>query len=313
MAEQITALSLPDAAMIRSKMAAITAFQQIVHQTLKPGVDYGIIPGTDKPTLLKPGAEKIDKLLDLADLYDIVDRQEDWNKPFFRYLIKCRLVAIGTDQVISECMGECNSMESKYRYRWVYEKDIPKGMDKSKLVSKQFTRKDGKGKFWKYRTDNEDIYSQVNTLIKMAQKRGMVGASLSAGRLSELFTQDLEDMAPENYIDSTMKVIEEEPPAEAPPAPAKEKTTQPSPPQEKAAPRPEATQTPSIIDMTWLKESLATLESKKLKAWTAANVLKLINSLSGHESASIEEGVGKLSCDKSEIFCKKVQETLDMA
>ena len=34
------------------------------------------IPGTNKPTLLKPGAEKIAKLLGLADSYEIMDRQE---------------------------------------------------------------------------------------------------------------------------------------------------------------------------------------------------------------------------------------------
>ena len=45
-----------------------------------------------------------------------------------------------------------------------------------------------------YRLDNEDIYSQVNTILKMAKKRALVDAALSAGRLSQVFTQDIEDM-----------------------------------------------------------------------------------------------------------------------
>ena len=33
--------------------------QQFVSEFMKPGIDYCIVPGTDKPTLLKPGAEKL--------------------------------------------------------------------------------------------------------------------------------------------------------------------------------------------------------------------------------------------------------------
>jgi len=44
-----------------------------------------------------------------------------------------------------------------------------------------------------YRVPNDDIFSQVNTILKMSKKRAMVDAALSAGRLSDLFTQDMED------------------------------------------------------------------------------------------------------------------------
>ncbi len=46
-----------------------------------------------------------------------------------------------------------------------------------------------------YRSPNEDIFSQVNTLDKMAQKRALVAAILVAASVSELFTQDLEDLS----------------------------------------------------------------------------------------------------------------------
>jgi len=45
-----------------------------------------------------------------------------------------------------------------------------------------------------YRIPNDDPFSIVNTIEKMAKKRAMVDAALSVGRLSELFTQDLEDL-----------------------------------------------------------------------------------------------------------------------
>jgi len=188
-----TALALPDEQSFRRDIQALHKFQQIVHASMIEGKDFGVIPGTQKPTLLKPGAEKIAKLLGLADTYDILDRQEDWIKPFFRYLVKCKLVSIKNDVVISEGLGECNSMESRYRYRWVNEKDLPAGIDKTKLVTQERTAKNG-GHWTVYRMENEDIYSQVNTILKMAKKRSLVDAALSAGRLSDLFTQDMEDM-----------------------------------------------------------------------------------------------------------------------
>ncbi|MFA5431022.1 MAG: hypothetical protein WC329_07685, partial [Candidatus Omnitrophota bacterium] len=46
-----------------------------------------------------------------------------------------------------------------------------------------------------YQVSNPDIFDQVNTILKMSKKRALVDAALSAGRLSDLFTQDLDDFA----------------------------------------------------------------------------------------------------------------------
>lgn len=46
-----------------------------------------------------------------------------------------------------------------------------------------------------YRIPNEDIYSQVNTIVKIAIKRSYVGAVIIAANASEYFTQDLEDLS----------------------------------------------------------------------------------------------------------------------
>ena len=187
-------LALPDAKYLQQELAAVKAFQQLVHQLLIKDQDYGVIPGTQRPTLLKPGAEKISKLLGLTDHYTILEKTEDWERPFFRYITKCELRSIRTGVVISECIAECNSWETRYRYRWVSERDIPKGVAKATLVQAKRTNRKTRAEFTMYRIENEDIYSQVNTLIKMADKRALVGATLSAGRLSDIFTQDMEDL-----------------------------------------------------------------------------------------------------------------------
>src|SRR3990167_2926627 len=190
--QQGSDLALPDAEYLRRELAAIRQFQQIVHASLVKGMDYGIIPGTQKPTLLKPGAEKLTKLLGLTDHYEIIQQTEDWASGFFRYLLKCYLHSVRTGVVISESFGECNSMETKYRYRWVFESALPQGSNKAALVSRKQRTRNGMASL--YRLENDEIYSQVNTILKMAQKRALVGAALSACRLSEIFTQDMEDM-----------------------------------------------------------------------------------------------------------------------
>lgn len=157
MSEQVTALSVIDSIdtnIVARTMEKIHAFQIVIQQAVKPGHDIGIIPGTNKPTLLKPGAEKIVMMMGLSSRYEIMDKVEDYDKGFFSYNIRCTLSR--NDYDICEGVGNCNSRESKYV--------------------------------------KADPYSIANTILKMAKKRAYVDAALSVASLSDIFTQDLEDM-----------------------------------------------------------------------------------------------------------------------
>ena len=153
---EITALSVIDSIdnnMVARTMDKIHNFQQVIQQAVKPGHDYGIIPGTDKPSLLKPGAEKIVMMMGLSSRYEIMDKVEDYDKGFFSYNVRCTLSRNGYD--ICEGVGNCNSRESKY--------------------------------------DKADPYSIANTILKMGKKRAYVDAALSVASLSDIFTQDIDD------------------------------------------------------------------------------------------------------------------------
>jgi len=145
---------------IQSTMNKISQFQSVVKNTLSQNHDYGIIPGTgNKPTLLKPGAEKLLMLMGLRSEFDIVDSTRDWEKGFFQYQVKCKLIK--GDLVVTEGMGSCNSKEKKYI--------------------------------------KQDPFSIDNTILKMAKKRALVDAALLVGSLSDIFTQDLEDIDIQGY------------------------------------------------------------------------------------------------------------------
>lgn len=150
-----------DVQALSETLKKIEGFQGLIRSQLAEGQDYGVIPGCGtKPTLLKPGAEKITMLLGLRSRYEIVREEERFEDGFFFYLVKASLIS-SAGEIVAEGLGSCNTMESRFRKR------------------------DGS---WK------DPYSGANVALKMARKRALVDAALTVGSLSNLFTQDIEDM-----------------------------------------------------------------------------------------------------------------------
>lgn len=174
---------------ISNSLNKVSSLQVVIQKTLKKGHDYDVIPGTNKPTLLKPGAEKILMMFGITSEYEVVSSVEDWKNGVFAYTVRCILSKNGNK--ITEGLGNCNSKEDKYRYRWVKAQDVPMGVDAETLKSNQYG---------KLRIENDEIYSIVNTILKMAKKRAQIDATLTVASLSEVFTQDVEDM--KNFIES---------------------------------------------------------------------------------------------------------------
>jgi hypothetical protein len=139
---------------VQNTMQKITQFQKVIQQTLHQNHDFGVVPGSAKPTLLKPGAEKILMMMGLRSEFEIVDSTRDFENGFFQYQVRCKLFK--GDTLITEGLGACNTREKKYR--------------------------------------NQDAFTLDNTVLKMAKKRALVDATLLVASLSDIFTQDLEDL-----------------------------------------------------------------------------------------------------------------------
>jgi hypothetical protein len=111
-------------------------FQGFVQNILKKDHDFGEIPGTKKPTLLKAGAEKLGAFFGIRPVFVLQESVNDWTgkdhgEPFFFREYKCQGFRNG--ELIGEGVGSCNSWEKKYRYRWMNELEVPANVDKSKL------------------------------------------------------------------------------------------------------------------------------------------------------------------------------------
>jgi hypothetical protein len=154
---------------------------KFVQTQMIEGTDFGTIPGIKEKCLFKPGAERLATLFNYSISIECVERHADYDKGFFAFTYKATIKdCVGRS--LSECEGNCNSKEKKYAQRTVGEKYATEAQ-KAKGVK----QKSEKGNWLEYVVPNEDIYSQVNTLMKMSQKRAVVGAVILACNASSFF------------------------------------------------------------------------------------------------------------------------------
>lgn len=215
-------------------LSRIQELQRFVKTYLVAGEDYGIIPGTQKPTLYKPGAEKLCDVYALTPLIEILESVVEQDPPYLDYTVKCRMQSRATGHIMAEGVGNANSQEERYRWRWVFGSDVPPEVDKAKCAHKEIPTR--KGRSTLYRIPTSEVFTLKNTLLKQAKKRAFVDAVLSATRSSGILTQDLEDLPD----------AADQPESPAPPSPSHQQSgkTEPSSSSTPPAPPPTANKTP---------------------------------------------------------------------
>ena len=127
----------------------------IVAKYLKAGRDYDRLTNTNKPTLLKSGAEILAGVFGFRTTAKVINRVEDYDKQFVLYEV-CVTVLDQDGNVVAEGLGSCNCRERRYL--------------------------------------KTDFATNLNTVLKIAKKRAYVDAILSATHASKVFTQDIEDI-----------------------------------------------------------------------------------------------------------------------
>jgi len=211
----------------------VIKIQQLMHEVLQEGQHYGTIPGTEKPTLLKPGAEKINFMFRIG-----TGRLEimklDFDNGHREITVTTPIIHIPTNTVLAYGIGSCSTLESKYKYRNAAKKcptcgkeTIIKGKEEYGGGWICFAKKGGCGAKYKEndtlitgqvvgKVENPDIADVYNTVLKMAAKRSYVDGTIKASAASDFFTQDIEDF------------VEDEPPAVTQ-KPAQAKPIKPNP------------------------------------------------------------------------------------
>lgn len=193
-------------------LTQVKVIQEVMQAVMKPDVHYGIIPGTQKPSLWKPGAEVLCAVFRIADSYKIEDLSDGDS---YRYRVTC----IGTHQtsgtVMGEGIGSCSSNEKKYKWIKAYPREWDATAEnRRRKVYGWDKQKRAEYEILQVRAERDDI---DNTVLKMAAKRAKVAMVLNVTAASDSFSQDLED------LDERLRTMADERVEEALPALPEEK------------------------------------------------------------------------------------------
>lgn len=199
---------------VRAIIAGTNRMMALQRDLLREGVDYGTIPGTPKPTLYQPGAERLAMFHRLIPDHvvtkavtpvpghpDRIDVEAD-----------CRLHLGSLDgPIIGGAKGAISSYEDRYRWR-VLQRTCPTcqqptiGKNKAEWGGGWGCRTNKGGCGAKFpdgykpiedqplgRVENDEPYALLNTLVQMAQKRAFVAAVRHALGITDLFTEEIEE------------------------------------------------------------------------------------------------------------------------
>jgi hypothetical protein len=164
----------------------VNLIQEVMKAVMKKDTHYGVIPGCQKPSLWKPGAEKLLATFRVASETVVEDLSTGDEA---RYRVTRKGLSNGT--FIGSGVGECSSSEEKYKWRGVVcdaeFDDTPEDRRRLKYKRDGTTTK-------QIRTNPADV---ANTVLKMADKRAYVALALNVTAASDIFTQDIEDLPAE--------------------------------------------------------------------------------------------------------------------
>jgi hypothetical protein len=185
---------------------------ELMKSAMQEGVHFGKIPGTPKPTLYKAGAEMLLSMFHLSDRIVSIDDLSTYDE--IRYRVR---VEVSGPTRTSESAGVCSSSERKYRWRAPV---CNEEFDETPAERRRevWIRADGGAKkIHQVRTDPADA---EQTILSMAFKRGLIGATRLALAVSDVFQQDIDDMPEEwshHLTASDGETIAEEPKQEPQP------------------------------------------------------------------------------------------------
>jgi hypothetical protein len=201
---------------VKTRVEHIT---KIAMSVMRPDVHYGKIPGTDKPSLLKPGAELLCMTFQLSPSYDVEDLSEN---DAISYRVTCKIYGSG-NVFLGAGVATCSSDETKYKWRKpVCDAEFDETPPNRRREKWMGGRSPWKAK--QVRTEPADV---ENTVLKMAAKRALIAATLQVTAASEVFTQDVEDM-PQELREAMHEAAHGERPTAGTPAPGAQSGEQPA-------------------------------------------------------------------------------------
>lgn len=201
-ANQVSAL--PSIAEVKQRMTWMTEFRPVLLEYVQTHMDparhmysfennrYTPMTFATLKTMMAEGKKPAlnqDGLHNLMSLYDcypdeptIHDLREDG---FYTCRATIKLISFRTGLPMGAGTGSCSTRESRYAYRWVGLKRVPKGVGAASLRQRELSGRSGD--YTQYRLENEDIADVESTVLQMAVKRAKSAAVKALPLVSEMF------------------------------------------------------------------------------------------------------------------------------
>lgn len=202
---------------VQGRVDTMLANRGYIIEKVKPmlieGVDVYTLPGMKKPSLGKPGAEKLAAIFGLIAKFEVdketmeIIGKEANGKPYIAYV--CNLSRSG--RVSGQGRGATFIEWMRNSYQMVFQK--PTGTPEKDGWKGPFnaTSKNTGLPYTYWKIPDAPIFDSLalNKAIKMAQKSAFVDAVIRTTGMSDLFTQDLEDMKSEDHEPQDEKTSDE--------------------------------------------------------------------------------------------------------
>jgi hypothetical protein len=203
----------------------LAVIREAMANAMQEGIDYGRIPGVDKPTLFKPGAEKLGVLFQL----DVqLASTKTWGPgEHLTVETKATVYHAPTGQRLGFGEGLATTREKKHAKR-KQERLCPSCGAAAVIAGKAeygggwlcWKKRDGCGAKFSAgdpqiedqevgTIENPELPDSWNNVVKMAAKRARVDAVLAVTGASALFTQDAEDLASPEAPLQDLRVVPE--------------------------------------------------------------------------------------------------------
>jgi len=181
-------LAIPGSTQIMTPEAARELddrLRQCVRAVLREGPDYGIIPGTggDK-VLFRPGAQRLLQWFSLAYTCEQTDLERDSEGRKHGVTYRAVVSKRGTGEIIATCDGTADYDESKFF------KSAEQVQREAEAKERGWAKKDGRVANPTKWQNLPEYRAPWNTLVKRAQKRAIVGATIDATAAGGIFADD---------------------------------------------------------------------------------------------------------------------------
>lgn len=173
-------------------VAAIIERRQLVREALNKAMvvdhHYGVIPGTDKAALYKPGAEMLLSMFGVA----VEPRVEEKALPGdnAEYTVYCSGRNTHTGDIIGTGIGSASTLETKYAWKKAYPEDYDAAPEQDRRKSQRKGKGGSSYTAYQIRVNPADV---KNTVLKMAKKRAMIDFVLTAFSASDIFMPEPDD------------------------------------------------------------------------------------------------------------------------